>query len=260
VGHSLGLVHTFNAATSQLMQYGDAKFVFADEPLREPLEGKPPVASSPLSDETQNAMWVLLKHSFGWSSRELDAFGAQRGTLDKESWSDLASRLFSRIGLSLSNDASIGKLYNFGVAIPGGGDGEDGWQLAKFLPVAGPSDLAKLSVLGMKGTPFRIVASSEGTDNWDVEFVADGDPSGFSGYFGGSGLAGHVVRTDPGTGFVQVLGSYAVSVSAVPEPSTLASMLAGLAVLVAVSRRRVAYAATRTALVGAVDSKDTVTS
>ena len=88
--------------------------------------------------------------------------------------------------------------------------------------------------------------------------MADGDPSGFSGYFGGSGLAGHVLRTDPGTGLVQVLGSYAVSVSAVPEPSTLASMLAGLALLVAVNRRRVTCAAANAAL-GAVASKDTVT-
>lgn len=237
VGHSLGLVHTYEDDAAHLMDYADqpdaADQVYANVPLtwtESPKHGGTRLWAS------QNAMVTLLKYTYGWSDAELQAFGAEYGSFDLAPSSWLAGAAVGvRAGLSLLPD--FPSLQRLSVLLPSLSEaGSEVWEPLLVLDAPGAAALADLQFTGLRGLPFRIVGTVAGNSALEVRFV--GNAQGYAGSFGEGLSAGRLVQVDLLTGATLDLGGYTLrQAAAVPEPSTAACLLAG-GLLLAAARRR----------------------
>lgn len=227
VGHGLGLLHTDGAAGSNPMLPNSATGYFSDQPVAHVERSGDQLATQVL---TQNAMYHLLAYTYGWSAQRLAGFGGVAGTadIDPASWAALLAKADVSAGLD--------QFYNLSVLAPAfsadSGDGDDGWQLAAFLPSASAADLAALGYVGLRGLPFRILASSAPGDTLDLVFETEAG-SGIAGVVGAAVEGGRILRIGA-DGSASVLAQYGITsraVSPVPEPGTWALLLVGGALL-----------------------------
>lgn len=213
VGHGLGLIHTAaRSDATNLMGLGTGQFL-SDRVLSnvEDVDGREQVQVL-----TQNAMYHLLRHTFGWSEARLDSFGGMAGNVDIDP-AELAS-LYAQSKLQ----SGLDRIYNVLLLDPAVlSEGEEGWQAALYLASASAEELAALSYVGLRGLPFRVLASSAPGDALDLYFEYE-EGSGLAGVSGGSLTGGRVMRIGE-DGVSSLYASYDVvgsSITPVPEPAT----------------------------------------
>jgi T5SS/PEP-CTERM-associated repeat protein len=212
VGHGLGLLHTWDRAKGQVMDYSERSLLFNDGPMQ---VVEPPEADGYGYDHSQNAMFHLLRYTFGWSEAELSAFGAVPGSLD-DGRGDPA-RFFGQMTLY----DELEGFYNVTVLLPALNQlGEIEWSIAARLSGDQRSFAALL------GSPLRILASSTPGGDWDVYFETE-PGSGVTGRAGEALTAGVVVRFDPVSSQSWTVGEYTLATAPVPEPSSALTLLAG---------------------------------
>lgn len=212
VGHGLGLFHTWDPEKAQVMDYSGSSLQFNGSPMQ---VVEPPTADGDGYGHTQNAMFHLLRYTFGWSEAELAAFGAEPGSLD-DGRGDPA-RFFGQ--LTLGNE--LEGFYNVTVLLPALNNlGEIEWSAAARL------SSEQRSFAALLGSPLRIMASSTPGGDWDVYFETEAG-SGVTGRAGEALTTGVVVRFDPASGQSWTVGEYTLATAPVPEPASALTLLAG---------------------------------
>jgi T5SS/PEP-CTERM-associated repeat protein len=236
VGHALGLVHTSGGPADLMHPRDDGPFLSDQVQFHVEIDRGFEVERR----HTQNAMYQVLRHTFGWDAARLREFGGEAGSLDVSFTEAAAS--FSNVSLT----ADVALLHNVLVLAPsflGETDGstEDSWQSLLYLPTATGAQLSDLSFTVLKGTPLRVLAGSAPGDVLDLYFDA-GNGTGLAGVAGLAASAGQVMRVGD-SGADTVFASYGLAsapVAAVPEPSTALLLLAGGLLLCGAARHRLA--------------------
>ncbi len=228
VGHGLGLVHSAELSEGTLMSPPYLGYPSdAVLPWVERVDG-----SSVAVGATQNAMYHLLRYTFGWSEERLYTFGGSAGSLDTDLDELLA--LYSSAALK----SGLDRIYNVLLLDPGVlAQGEEEWRAALYLPSASAEELATLSYVGLRGLPFKVLASSAPGDTLDLYFEHE-EGSGLAGISGESLAGGRIMRIGQ-DGVASLYARYDVvssSITPVPEPSTW--LLFGAGGLMLAWRRR----------------------
>ena len=228
VGHGLGLVHSAELSEGTLMSPPYLGYPSdAVLPWVERVDG-----SSVAVGATQNAMYHLLRYTFGWSEERLYTFGGSAGSLDTDLDELLA--LYSSAALK----SGLDRIYNVLLLDPGVlAQGEEEWRAALYLPSASAEELATLSYVGLRGPPFKVLASSAPGDTLDLYFEHE-EGSGLAGISGESLAGGRIMRIGQ-DGVASLYARYDVvssSITPVPEPSTW--LLFGAGGLMLAWRRR----------------------
>ena len=229
-GHGLGLFHTWGDTTEQAMDYVDSvrNDYFTDSPLQ---RREQPTATGTPWGSSQNAMYHLLKYTFGWSDKELAVFGGTPGDWDKGSW--IIPTFKEKLAAVVQS--TIKKIHNLVIQVPAFGDeGEQKWQTVVFIQDPTDDELNNVSFIGSQGDPFRVLASSSVGNTWDLYFEGSSG-SEFSGVAGTPVVGGKIMKFDPTTNDLVVFGSYGTQSELislpVPEPETYAMMLVGLGLI-----------------------------
>lgn len=218
VGHALGLVHTgiANGTTGVMDDFKPGPYLSDRVSATAEIIGGVRQATG----DSQNAMYQVLRYTFGWDDARLAAFGGVAGSLDGNPQALADS--FAQATLK----SDLGRVYNVLVLGPSFlADGESAWQSLLYLPSA---SAATLSFAALKGLPFRVLASSAPGDNLDLYFEAEAG-SGLAGVSGDAVVGGRVMQVSA-SGADTLFGHYAASSSAVtpvPEPATWLMLLGG---------------------------------
>ncbi len=179
LGHALGLRHVnpTPGASTEVMDYQDsAAPVFVSTPAA---VTEPPVDGQAGTTTTHNPTYHLERFVVGRTDAELRAEGINPGTWDMFQFTLFGVTInFSRLDVDLDEVVIV---TNFDTGLTDNPDAQ-GTQFTYVASNVIEGDNITLNL--PEGTEFRILASSTGSEEFDVEVNLDGDP--MSDQFSGS--------------------------------------------------------------------------